>query len=141
MDLKGKAAIITGSTSGIGLGIAQGFAAQGINIMLNGFGDSVEIEKERQAIENQGVKCIYNDADMTQPDEITAMVEEAVKVFGSIDIVVNNAGIQHVAPVEEFSPEKWDSIIAINMSSSFHTVRAAIPHMKRQGWGLSLIHI
>lgn len=135
MDLKGKTAIITGSTSGIGLGIAQGFAAQGINIMLNGFGDSVEIEKERQAIENQGVKCIYNDADMTQPNEITAMVEEAVKVFGSIDIVVNNAGIQHVAPVEEFSPEKWDSIIAINMSSSFHTVRAAIPHMKRQGWG------
>lgn len=135
MDLKGKTAIITGSTSGIGLGIAQGFAAQGINIMLNGFGDSVEIEKERQAIENQGVKCIYNGADMTQPDEITAMIEEAVKVFGSIDIVVNNAGIQHVAPVEEFSPEKWDAIIAINMSSSFHTVRAAIPHMKKQGWG------
>jgi len=135
MDLKGKTAIITGSTSGIGLGIAKGFAAQGINIMLNGFGDSLEIEKERQAIERQGVKCIYNDADMTQSDEITAMIEEAVKVFGSIDIVVNNAGIQHVAPVEEFSPEKWDSIIAINMSSSFHTVRAAIPHMKRQGWG------
>ena len=135
MDLKGKTAIITGSTSGIGLGIAKGFAAQGINIILNGFGDSFEIEKERQAIENQGVACIYNDADMTQPDEITAMIEEAVKVFGSIDIVVNNAGIQHVAPVEEFSPEKWDSIIAINMSSSFHTVRAAIPYMKRQGWG------
>ncbi|PCH83944.1 MAG: 3-hydroxybutyrate dehydrogenase [Piscirickettsiaceae bacterium] len=135
MELKGKTAIITGSTSGIGLGIAQGFAAEGINIMLNGFGDPADIEKERSAIEAQGVKCVYNGADMTKPNEVTAMVEEAVTILGSIDIVVNNAGIQHVAPVEDFSPEKWDAIIAINMSSSFHTVRVAIPHMKRQGWG------
>lgn len=135
MLLKGKTAIITGSTSGIGLGIAQGFAAQGINIVINGFGDSADIEKERVAIESAGVKCIYNGADMTKPDEVTALVEEAVNVFGSIDILVNNAGIQHVAPIEDFSPEKWDAIIAINLSSSFHTIRAAIPHMKKQGWG------
>lgn len=133
--LKGKTALITGSTSGIGLGIAQGFAAQGINIVMNGFGDKDEIEKERKAIEDMGVKAIYNGADMTKPDEITQMIEDAVKEFGSLDIVVNNAGIQTVAPVEEFPPEKWDAIIAINMSSSFHTVRAAVPHMKKQGWG------
>ncbi len=133
--LKGKTALITGSTSGIGLGVAQGFAAQGINIVMNGFGDQDEIEKERSAIEDMGVKVIYNGADMTKPDEITQMIEDAVKEFGSIDILVNNAGIQTVAPVEDFPPEKWDAIIAINMSSSFHTVRAAIPHMKKQGWG------
>jgi len=135
MSLKGKVAIITGSTSGIGLGIAQGFAEQGIHIVMNGFGDAAEIEKERAGIEAFGVKCIYNGADMTKPDEITAMVDAAVKELGSIDILVNNAGIQHVAPVEEFAPGKWDAIIAINLSSSFHTVRAAIPHMKKQGWG------
>ena len=135
MLLKGKTAVITGSTSGIGLGIAQGFAAEGINIVLNGFGDTQKIEQERMALEGMGIKCIYNAADMTKPDEVTAMVEEAVKEFGSIDIVVNNAGIQHVAPVEEFPPDKWDAILAINLSSSFHTIRAAIPHMKKQGWG------
>ena len=135
MSLKGKTAIITGSTSGIGLGIAQGFAAQGINLVINGFGDAQDIEKERAALENMGIKAVYNAADMTKPDEITAMIEDTVKDFGSIDIIVNNAGIQNVAPVEEFPPEKWDAIIAINMSSSFHTVRTAIPYMKKQGWG------
>jgi len=135
MLLKGKVAIITGSTSGIGLGIAKGFAAEGINVVLNGFGDAQEIEKERAALEKLGIKCIYNAADMTKPDEVTEMIEDTVKVFGSIDILVNNAGIQHVAPVEDFAPEKWDAVIAINLSSSFHTVRAAIPHMKKQGWG------
>ncbi|PCI21602.1 MAG: 3-hydroxybutyrate dehydrogenase [Piscirickettsiaceae bacterium] len=135
MSLKGKTAIITGSTSGIGLGIAQGFAADGINLMINGFGDPKEIEKERVALEKMGITCVYNNADMTKPDEIVEMVEKAVEVFGSIDILVNNAGIQHVSPIEDFAPEKWDAIIAINMSSSFHTIRAAIPHMKKQGWG------
>jgi len=135
MSLKGKTAIITGSTSGIGLGIAQGFAAEGINLVINGFGDAAEIEKECAGLEAMSVKAVYNGADMTKPDEITAMVEDAVREFGSIDIIVNNAGIQNVAPVEDFPPEKWDAIIAINMSSSFHTVRAAIPHMKKKGWG------
>lgn len=135
MSLKGKTAIITGSTSGIGLGIAKGFAAQGVNIVLNGFGDADTIEKERTALEALGVKAVYNNADMTTPDEIVAMVEDTAQDFGSVDIVVNNAGIQNVDPVEDFPPETWDAIIAINMSSSFHTVRAAVPHMKRQGWG------
>lgn len=135
MSLKGKTAIITGSTSGIGLGIAQGFAKEGINLVINGFGNAYEIEKERSQLEAMGIKAVYNGADMTKPDEIVAMVEDTVKDFGSIDIVVNNAGIQNVQPVEEFPSEKWDAIIAINMSSSFHTVRAAIPHMKNQGWG------
>ncbi len=133
--LKGKTALITGSTSGIGLGIAQGFAAQGINIVMNGFGDAAAIEAERAAIEAMGVKAIYNGADMTKPNEITEMVKQSVQTLGSIDIVINNAGIQHVAPVDEFPPEKWDEIVAINMSSSFHTIRAALPHMKKQGWG------
>lgn len=135
MALKGKTAIITGSTSGIGLGIARGFAAKGINIVLNGFGDAEVIEKKRVGIENMGVSCLYNNADMTKPDEITEMVEETVDKFGAIDILVNNAGIQHISPVEDFSPEKWDAVIAINMSSAFHTTRAAIPHMKLHGWG------
>ncbi len=135
MSLKDKTAIITGSTSGIGMGIAQGFAKEGINLVINGFGDVDEIEKERASLESMGVKVVYNAADMTKPDEIVAMVEATAKEFGSVDIIVNNAGIQNVAPVEAFPPEKWDAIIAINMSSSFHTVRAGIPYMKKQGWG------
>jgi len=135
MLLKGKIALITGSTSGIGLGIARGFADAGINLVINGFGDADEIEKERAALEATGVKAFYNNANMTKPDEITAMIEDTVKEFGSLDILVNNAGIQHVQPVEDFPPEKWDAIVAINMSSSFHTIRTAIPHMKKQGWG------
>lgn len=135
MSLKGKTAVITGSTSGIGLGIAQGFAAQGINVVINGFGKPEDIERERAGLEAMGVKAVYNAADMTKPDEIAAMVENTVKDFGSVDILVNNAGIQNVAPVEEFPPEKWDAIVAINMSSSFHTIRTAVPHMKKVGWG------
>ncbi len=133
--LSGKTAIITGSTSGIGVGIAKGFATEGINIILNGFGNPKEIERLRLEIEHMGVSCIYNNADMTKPDEIMAMVEEAVDAFGSVEILVNNAGIQHVSPVEDFPPEQWDDIIAINMSSAFHSTRAVIPHMKKQGWG------
>ena len=135
MTLKGKTALITGSTSGIGLGIAQGFAAEGINLVINGFGKPKDIEKERAGLEAAGVKVVYNAADMTKPDEIAAMIEDTVRELGSLDILVNNAGIQNVAPVEEFPPEKWDAIVAINMSSSFHTIRTAIPHMKKQGWG------
>ncbi len=135
MSLKGKTAIITGSTSGIGLGIAHGFAKEGLNLVINGFGDAKDIEKERKGLEAMGVKVIYDGADMTKPKEIAAMVENAVKKFGSIDIVVNNAGIQNVSPVEDFPPEKWEAIVAINMSSAFYTVRAAVPHMKKQGWG------
>ena len=135
MHLTGKTAIITSSTSGIGLGIAKGFAAEGINIVLSGFGDLKIIESIRVEIENLGVKCVYNNADMTKPEEITAMIDEAINEFGSVDILVNNAGIQHVSSVEDFPPEKWDAIIAINMSSAFHATRAVIPYMKQQGWG------
>ncbi|MGF1526182.1 MAG: 3-hydroxybutyrate dehydrogenase [Candidatus Competibacterales bacterium] len=133
--LKGKTAVITGSTSGIGLGIAKGFADAGLNVVMNGFGDADEIEKNRQDLESRGVKALYNGADMTKPDEIVAMIQEAEGTLGSVDVVVNNAGIQNVQPVEEFPPNKWDAIIAINMNSAFHTVRAAIPGMKQRGWG------
>lgn len=135
MDLKGKTAVITGSTSGIGLGIAKGLAGAGMNIVLNGFGDENDIEKERRAITDMGVKAAYHGADMTKPDEIKDLVEFAQESFGSVDVIVNNAGIQYVAPIEEFPIEKWDAIIAINMSSSFHMIRAAVPLMKSQGWG------
>ena len=133
--LKGKTAIITGSTSGIGLGIATGFAKEGMNVVINGFGKPEDIEKERKTLEGFGVKAVYNPADMTRPDQITAMVADTVKQFGAIDVLVNNAGIQNVSPVEDFPPEKWDAILAINLSSGFHAVRAAVPHMKNQGWG------
>ena len=135
MALKGKTVIITGSTSGIGLGIAHGFAVQGANIVINGFGDTDEINKIVNLIKNEGVLCSYNKADMKKPKEITAMVEEAKKKFGSVDILVNNAGIQHVSSVEEFPEDKWNDIIAINMSSAFHATKAVIPFMKEQGWG------
>lgn len=135
MSIKGKTALITGSTSGIGLGIAKYFAQQGANIIMNGFGDADDIENARKDLESHGITAIYDGADMTKPDEIMQMVENGAQKFGSIDILVNNAGIQFVSPVEDFPPEKWDAIIAINMSSGFHTIRAAIPHMKKQGWG------
>ncbi len=135
MSLKGKTALITGSTSGIGLGIAKGFAEQGINIVMNGFGDANAIESERISLEKHGVKAIYIGADMTKPDEIGAMIKDAEKEFGVIDILVNNAGIQHVAPIEEFPPEKWDDMIAIILSSAFHTTRHALAGMKKAGWG------
>ena len=135
MSLSGKTALITGSTSGIGLAIAKEFAANGVNIIMNGFGDHEVIEQERISLESHGVKAIYHDADMTKPDEIKAMIEAAEKEFGAIDILVNNAGIQHVSPIEEFPPEKWDDIIAISLSSAFHTTRLALTGMKKAGWG------
>ena len=134
--LKGKVALVTGSTSGIGLAIARGFAGQGADICINGFGDAAAIEKERSGIETDfGVKCIYSGADMSKGTETQAMVTDVIKQLGSVDILVNNAGIQFVSPVEEFPPEKWDQIIAINLSSAFHTTRAAIPNMKAKKWG------
>jgi 3-hydroxybutyrate dehydrogenase len=134
--LKGKSALVTGSTSGIGLGIAQALAAQGANVMLNGFGDANEIKAVRERLERtHGIKAVYSAADMSRPGEIQAMVTEAIDVFGAVDILVNNAGIQHVAPVEEFPLEKWDAILAINLSSSFHTIRTALPRMRERGWG------
>jgi 3-hydroxybutyrate dehydrogenase len=135
MDIKGKTAVVTGSTSGIGLGIAKGFAQKGVNIVINGFGDADEIEKERQDIEKLGVKCIYHGADMTKPEEIGDLIKTAQDTLGSVDILVNNAGIQYVEKIEDFPPAKWDAIIAINLSSSFHTIRHAVPLMKEQGWG------
>lgn len=134
-SLSGKTAMVTGSTSGIGLGIARGLARAGADIVINGFGEADDIENQRKSIEDLGVRCEYDDADMTKPDEITAMVENTIEKLGGVDVLVNNAGIQNVQPVEEFPPEKWDQIVAINMSSAFHTVRAAIPHMKARGWG------
>ena len=134
--LNGKAAVVTGSTSGIGLGIARTLATEGIHIVLNGFGDKAEIEAERARLEREcKVKAIYSPADLRKPAEIADMMRMAETAFGAVDILVNNAGIQHVAPVEEFPVEKWDDIIAINLSSTFHTVRAAVPRMKARKWG------
>jgi len=136
MFLKDRTALVTGSTSGIGLAYARALAAEGANVVINGFGEPDAIEKERAGIEKDfKVKARYSPANMMKPDEIAAMVAEAEKEFGAIDILVNNAGIQHVAPVEEFPIEKWDQIIAINLSSAFHTTRAALPKMKAKGWG------
>src|SRR5438132_2472043 len=133
---KAKAAVVTGSTSGIGLAIARALAREGTNVMLNGFGDAGEIEKTRAEVERQcGVRALYSPADMTKPAEIAEMIRTAEQTFGAVDILVNNAGIQHVAPIEEFPIEKWDQIIAINLSSAFHTVRAAVPGMKARRWG------
>lgn len=134
--LKGKTAVITGSTSGIGLGMARAFAAEGANVMLNGFGDAKAIEQARAGIEAQfRVKARYCAADMAQPGEIGPLIEMAQRELGGVDILVNNAGIQHVAPVDEFPPEQWDRILAVNLSSAFHTIRAALPLMKASGWG------
>jgi 3-hydroxybutyrate dehydrogenase len=134
--LKGKTAVVTGSTSGIGLATARELAQDGANVMLNGFGDKAEIEKIRSSIEKDfGVKARFSPADMTKPAEIADMVRATEKEFGSLDVLVNNAGIQHVANIEDFPIEKWDAIIAINLSSSFHTIRAAVPGMKNRKWG------
>ena len=136
MSLNGKAAVVTGSTSGIGLAIARGFAKEGADIVLNGFGKPDEIERTRSGIENEfGVRAVYSPADLTKPDEITGLIGLSTETFGSIDILVNNAGVQYVSPIEEFPVEKWDQIIALNLCSAFHTLRAAIPHMKQKGWG------
>ncbi len=134
--LKGKTALVTGSTSGIGLGIATRLAAEGANIVLNGFGDRAEIEKLRAGLAAEHkVTVVYDGADMTKADAIAAMMAGAAKKFGAVDILVNNAGIQHVAPVDEFPVDKWDAIIALNLSAAFHTTRAALPAMKKRGWG------
>jgi 3-hydroxybutyrate dehydrogenase len=130
--LKGKTALVTGSTSGIGLGIAQSLARQGAQVMLNGFGDTAEAQRSVAAL---GVKVGYHGADMSKPAEVEAMVKACESQFGAVDILVNNAGIQHVALVENFPPERWDAIIAINLSSAFHTTRLALPGMKRRNWG------
>ena len=133
--LTGKTAIITGSTSGIGLGIAEGFARAGVNIVMNGFGDPDNIEATRARLAENGADVIYDSADMSKPEDITKMVRASEERFGSVDIIVNNAGIQTVEPVESFPPERWDLIVAINMNSAFHTTRAALPGMKARGWG------
>ncbi len=136
MILRGKSAVVTGSTSGIGLAYARAFVAEGANVLLNGFGDAAEIEKIRGDIEKEfGVRAIYSPADMTKPDQIAAMIALAEKTFGAVDVLVNNAGIQFVSPIEEFPIEKWDQIIAINMNSAFHAIRAVVPGMKKRGWG------
>jgi 3-hydroxybutyrate dehydrogenase len=134
--LKGKSALVTGSTSGIGLAIARAMAAQGANVTINGFGDKAAIEKERSGIEKEfAVKAVYSPADMTKPAEIADMVKTAEKTFGSLDVLVNNAGIQFVSPIEDFPIDKWDQILAINLSAAFHAIRAAVPGMKSRKWG------
>ena len=133
---KGKTALVTGSTSGIGLGIAQAFAAQGANIVLNGFGDIKEIEALQARMRDEfGVQTAYHNADMSKPAEIEAMMKFAADKFGGVDILVNNAGIQHVSNIEDFPVERWDAIIAINLTSAFHTTRLALPAMKAKNWG------
>jgi 3-hydroxybutyrate dehydrogenase len=134
--LKGKSALVTGSTSGIGLAMARALAAAGANVTINGFGDKAAIEKERSGIEKEfGVKALYSAADMTKPAEIADMVKTAEKTFGSLDVLVNNAGIQFVSPIEDFPIDKWDQILAINLSAAFHAIRAAVPGMKSRKWG------
>lgn len=136
MFLTGKSAIITGSTSGIGLAYAQALAKEGCQVMINGFGDEQAIEAERANLAKlSGGKALYDAADMAKPDQIAAMVARAESEFGAVDILIANAGIQHVAPIEEFPVDKWDAIIAINLSSTFHLIRAALPGMKARKWG------
>src|SRR6202163_3130616 len=134
--LKGKSAVVTGSTSGIGLGIARALAKEGADVMINGFGDPKAIEKERASLEKDfGVTDFYNGADTSKGAEAEAMIADAVARMRTVDILVNNAGIQFVSPIEDFPPEKWDAILAINLTSAFHTIRAAVPGMKAQKWG------
>ncbi len=134
--LKGKTAVVTGSTSGIGLGIAQALASQGAEVMLNGFGDRVSIEELRLGLERlSGTRAAYHEADMSKPAEVAALVLDAERLFGKVDILVNNAGIQFVAPIEDFPADKWDLVLSINLTSSFHTMRAALPGMRARNWG------
>ena len=133
--LKGKTAIVTGSTSGIGLGIAKKLAEAGANIMLNGFGPPDAIEAVKKEVAALGVKVEYHGADMTKPAEIADLIKQTEAKFGSVDVLVNNAGIQHVAAIEDFPDDKWDAVIAINLTSSFHTIKHAVPVMKKQNWG------
>jgi len=135
MTLKGKSALVTGSTSGIGLGLAVAFAKQGANLTLNGFGDRAEIDALVASLEKEhGVRVAYSAADMSKPAEIRQMIREHEDRYGAVDILVNNAGIQFVSPVDEFPEEKWDAILAINLSSNFHAIKAALPKMKTQPW-------
>ena len=135
-SLKGRAAIVTGSTSGIGLGVAHALASHGADVLLNGFGDKAQIDKLVAGFKTQHkVRVAYSAADMSRPAEVAAMVAQATRELGRVDILVNNAGIQHTAPVEEFPVEKWDAVIAINLSAAFHAIRAALPQMKSRNWG------
>jgi 3-hydroxybutyrate dehydrogenase len=134
--IKGKCAIVTGSTSGIGLGIARALAAEGANVMLNGFGDAKEIERLRAGLAAEfKVKAAFSGADISKPGEIREMVAAATRELGAVDILVNNAGIQHTAPVEDFPDERWDAVIAINLSSNFHAIKAVLPQMRKRNWG------
>ena len=136
MILKSKTAIVTGSTSGIGLAYARAFAKEGANVVINGFGKPEDIERERSGIEAEfGVRAIYSPADLTKPAEIEGLIRLGEESFGSVDVLVNNAGVQFVSPIEDFPPEKWEQIIALNLSSAFYTMRAAIPGMKARKWG------
>jgi 3-hydroxybutyrate dehydrogenase len=136
MTLHAKIAVVTGSTSGIGLACARALAREGADVVINGFGEPEAIERTRAAIEEEfGVRCLHSPADMTRPAEIAAMIQQASERFGSVDILINNAGVQHVAPIDQFPLDKWDQIIAINLSAAFHAMRAAIPGMKARGWG------
>ena len=134
--LKGKSAVVTGSTSGIGRAIAEALAASGCNVMLNGFGDAAAIERTRAELAARtGVRVLYSAADMSKPDSVADMVKQAQAEFGALDILVNNAGIQHVAPIEDFPEARYDAIIAINMSSNWHAIKAALPQMRQRNWG------
>ena len=134
--LKGKVAVVTGSTSGIGLGIARALARDGADLMLNGFGDKAEIDRLKVSLADEfGVKVYYSPADMSKPSEVAILVQYATTALGRVDILVNNAGIQHTAPIESFPPDKWDAIIAINLSAAFHAIRALMPQLKIRNWG------
>ncbi|MGH1478030.1 MAG: 3-hydroxybutyrate dehydrogenase [Geminicoccales bacterium] len=133
--LKGKTAIVTGSSSGIGLGIAESFAKAGVNVMMNGIEPAEQVAEDVARLEGYGTKIVYSPANMMKPEEVRNMVAHAEKTFGQVDILVNNAGIQFVAPIDEFPDEKWDAIMAINLSAAFHTIKAALPGMKARGWG------
>jgi 3-hydroxybutyrate dehydrogenase len=133
--LEGKSAIVTGSTSGIGLGIARALAAQGANVMLNGFGDAAAIASLRGALGAGGAKIAYSGADMTKPEQVAGLVADTARELGSVDILVNNAGMQHVAPVDAFPLEMWDKVIQLNLTSCFQAIRAALPEMKKRNWG------
>ena len=135
MTLQGKTAVVTGSTSGIGLGIAQALARDGANIVMNGLGTETDNAEAIAAVKEHGTRIAFDGANMLRHNQIADMIAKAEKTFGAVDILVNNAGIQHVAPIEEFPIEQWDSIIAINLTSAFHTTRAAVPGMKRRKWG------
>jgi len=135
MNLQGKVAVVTGATSGIGLGIAKGFAAQGINVVVNGIADDQSVENILAELKSHGVKASFHGADMAKPEEIKELIQSTKALYGSVDILVNNAGIQKVSPIDEFPEESWDAIVAINMSSSFHTTKAVLPIMREAGWG------